>query len=245
MRSKSKCSNEMNELEEVLTCVSEALLSRFRKRSPRYGPNPQRTIEWIPFVVSPWTDNTLLQMNGYLLDDTLPSGSACCYRRRSPPTCTISSGCIREIVQSVTEYAVRLRLGQYLEDGNHRTSILVVFELLALHGIQCEADAVTLYILISNRCQTEWKSRTARLSHYIYKNSRVRSVSINRRHQVAKEVKALWRWNSFFDNLNKLYFDYTFSRGEQRLVLQKQLRAVKKKNIKRYKQWLWLFRETE
>lgn len=239
-RSKSSICDQWTLTNELTTFVLlvESLIHRLRKRSPRYGPNPKRTIPWESCSKNGTLGERILSLNKFLLDDTLPDGSRCTWVGTPPefryPTNLRKSKC--EAIASVVQFAIELRRNQRLQDGNHRTSILLMFELLADAGIHCDADVVDLYILLSNGGNDAsyelWTERQTQIERFLQRSTRRKVVGDEQRYHFAMNVKSLWKWSTLFEDLNKV-------------TDIKNLRKIKRRSQKRYQQWYRLRKERD
>ena len=190
-------------------------LECFASRSMQYGRQPLKVVEYESAIgdesVRSDFNERCLQMNRFLLDDTLPDNSRCGYQRNtyslSYPAGVSRTRSFRENIECVVSFAFSVRVNQYFWDGNHRTSILAVFELLADVNILCNADPVAMYVILSNggneHDYEDVKVRVCELTKYIRRHSKiVPIVTYAQRVYNALNVKALWRWSSFFEEMS-------------------------------------------
>ena len=126
-----------------------------------------------------------------------------------------STAGVRDILRQAISNAVRLRADQVFHDGNHRTALLILYEILAEHKLLLQAKPVTLYILLSNRSnfseqgELDWKFVETRL----YQHCRSRLKVLNsvpsgdeRISLFANAVKTLETTNSVFNQLAEMWF---------------------------------------
>jgi hypothetical protein len=249
----------MNVDEELMLLFAyvESLLHKFRKRSPRYGTEPTESIPWRKLSKFGDSDTEAFALNQFLLDGVVPSGVSCQFRGSNyvaafPKFPLCDDLAMKDTVEKIVRFAVTVRRPainglQFFLDGNHRTAILLIYELLAEYKIRCLADPVRLYILISNRKEEDWDIRIKALVKEVKRTSRKLpySVSDNRREHAAFGVKILWRWNTLFEELFKQVAKFPRSSEEERNRIRRALHYTKKKSPKRYHQWKWLYQETE
>ena len=222
------------------------------KRSARYGGQPQNTIEWVDIDWKSSENHTedYLTLNRFILDDTLPSGDKADFqpfKRQSFPPIPIkkldmmrNSKMKQELLTLLIEFTVKCRNMQYLMDGNHRTSILLLLTLLYTFEISSyKLDPIRLYVLYSNCCQDDWSERKQDILNYCDKKTRLGLVSHDneKRQEIAGRVKYLWHWNSWFEVMSKLEQDWLRNRL--------RLHESKRNNLAAYRNWEIVHKERE
>jgi len=108
--------------------------------------------------------------------------------------------------------AVHFRSAKIFHDGNHHTAILLLFETLANNNILLHANALNIYIIISNRGSPEvepWEEIEQRLVRYCRRRLTFGVVSAERRKEFAVEVQCLVIWNSVFNQLREMWKPWT------------------------------------
>lgn len=178
-----------------------------RHLSARYGIKPPIPTAY-PDVARhlPWAARAL-ELNRYLLDGVNPDGTPCQYRCDSGTFPDIAEQqremSKREVVTSVVEEAVSVRICQLFVDGNHRTSILSMYEKLADAGWLLDASAVDLYILISNRKRHDWSEVKSPMVNLIVRHLRPCNViPYETRAMCAGYVKLIAEVNTLFEDSN-------------------------------------------
>lgn len=102
----------------------------------------------------------------------------------------------------VVDEAVSVRVCQLFVDGNHRTAILSIYEKLADVGWWLDMSAVDLYILISNRSQSEWHAVKVRMVKVILRHLKQCShIPCQARHMFARQVKLIAEINTLFEDV--------------------------------------------
>ena len=94
-----------------------------------------------------WTHETDVQYVGILRTSLDFTGIYC----MSQPEQGVKMSA-RAILKEILDKIVRLRADQVFQDGNHRTALLLLYEMLANHEILLQAKPLTLYIMLSSRC---------------------------------------------------------------------------------------------
>jgi prophage maintenance system killer protein len=121
----------------------------------------------------------------------------------------------KQILKHAIENAVRLRADQVFHDGNHRTALLLIYEILAEHGLHLQAKPMSLYIIISNRSEISehghytWKAVGERM--YRHCKSRLKFVSAvptsaERPVLFANAIKTLEFENSLLNQISQEWF---------------------------------------
>lgn len=232
------------------------------KRSARYGESPKHTIDWvdIDWKSSKNHAGDYLRMNRIILDDTLPSGDKADFQqfqRQSFPQIPIEKLIMlrelnkkQELLNFLIEFTVNCRNMQYLMDGNHRTSILLLFELLGTFDISCcKLDPIRLYVLYSNCGQDNWSERKQNILKYCTKRTRLVShdhVTREDSEEIRRRVKHLWYWNSWFEVMSQVEQDW-LTGNETELIgkNQSELYASKRANLNVYRNWKTIHKERE
>lgn len=216
-----------------------SIVSRLTKTSPdsfptllsRYGPLERilveypHTLHYLPFK------ERALRWNRYLLDDILADGSQCRYQIHvtfnKPPN----------DLDTIIDFAIGVRSNQLFADGNHRTAVLSIFELLADQGkILKKADPFELYLILSHRkcprqcCLTEDGCRQQvkiSLRKYLLRRIRRTDVTEDSRRTSAESVKAIARWNTaMMESVDRIF----------REPKPDVVRGFKRKSPRRYRQ---------
>lgn len=226
-----------------------SLFGSLRKRSARYGRVPEITIPWTNGKSTKMNlADRCLQLNRFLLDNTLPGGGECCFKKPhfhdqfpQVPQGLSRTNTLEKNAKIVAKLVMDMRYNQYFEDGNHRTSILTLFELLADIGIRCHADVVDLYVVISNGGNEKppfdkIEDRTDELARLIRRTARWAEVLDKERETNALNVKSLPKWNTLFEDLG-------VERSKTRYDTNRRHRVIKRRFPKRYHQYRRLLKE--
>ena len=139
----------------------------------------------------------------------------------------------------VVHQAFVIRIAQRFVDGNHRTAILWIFECLADAGFVLNADPVDFYIILSNRQQKEYEECEIEAVQLVKKGMarRVDQVKWTTRMGHALRVKAIPKWNTFFEDI-----DETIVGRRSRLsTKRRKWRQFKQKSRKRFEQFRRLY----
>lgn len=125
------------------------------------------------------------------------------------------TGSAKQKLKQAIVNAIRLRADQVFHDGNHRTALLLLYEVLAEHKLLVQAKPMTLYILLSNRSdysehgKREWNE----VEKLMYQHCRSRLKFLmevpsaeERIVLYANAVKTLEIANSLFNQLAELWF---------------------------------------
>ena len=120
----------------------------------------------------------------------------------------------RAILKEVLDKIVRLRADQVFQDGNHRTAILLLYEMLANHKILLQAKPLTLYIMLSSRCwySDQGKGPRQRVVEVMYQHCKSRLKFLDavpsleeRPALFANAVKSLMYENSLINQIAELW----------------------------------------
>ena len=219
------------------------------KKSARYGTEdePKHTIDWIDIDWKSSTNHSrdYLKMNRYLLDDTLPSGGKVDFQQfKSLPQIPIKELRMlrklnkkQELLTLLVEFTVNCREMQYLMDGNHRTSILLLYELLHTFDISSyKLDPIRLYVLYSNCGQSAWADRKQDIVKYCTRRTRLVD-SISNKEEYREKVKYLWYWNSWFEVMSNVEQNWLNEKKRSELHLSK------KYNLSAYRNWKTIHKE--
>ncbi len=205
-------------------------------RSKRYGKPSPKIVAWEPRLVT-GLDEWYLHLNRFLLDDVLPDGDKCSFQfePRMVVPLSLLTGSVKDVIKAAVRLGVGIRRNQYFWDGNHRTAILVVLELLAMAGVHCVTDVVTLYLLFSNggnqRHVEDWNSRTFKIERVLKRSCRRLTVTPAHRERKALEVKRLCEWNTLFEEMCKC------THGQRSSKQCRMLRTIKRQCPRLYLQW--------
>ncbi|KAJ3377450.1 hypothetical protein HDU92_008284 [Lobulomyces angularis] len=233
----------------MLICAPYSDNSFIIERNKRYGKKPNKELEWkeIDWINNPDSDaEKFLQLNCYILDNTLPSGRAAAFQQykkqnfKPIPIKQLQQHQFKkkEMLSLIVNYTIDCRISQYLEDGNHRTSILLLYELCSVLKLKCFANPIKLYILFSNCAQVSWDLKIAEIIKYCVNHSNFDNqldFSQERKNNALK-VKYLWYWNSFFEviSINQSIW-YRSNDFEQREKIKNKLHCAKRNNSSVYK----------
>jgi hypothetical protein len=124
-------------------------------------------------------------------------------------------GSARQILKAAISNAIRLRAEQVFHDGNHRTALLLLYEVLAERKLLLQASPMTLYILLSNRSdfsehgQLSWEDVENRMFQHC--RSRLKFLDTiptgqERPMLFANEVKTLEFGNSLFNQFAEQWY---------------------------------------
>ena len=238
------------------------------ERSARYGPQPKNALEWVDIDWKTSNDHTkdYFTLNRYILDDTLPSGNKADfqqYKRQAFTNLPIDalttlrqSNKKRELLTLVIKLTVNCRIAQYMMDGNHRTSILLLFELLHAFDISSyQLDPLQLYVLYSNCCQDDWDSRRQSILNYCMKRAHAGpgvSTTLDQKKSIRFKIKNLWYWNSWFEVMSRVEQNWillksplTSSQVELKEEYLLKLNASKRSNLACYRCWRTIHRERD
>ena len=139
------------------------------------------------------------------------------------------TGSAKQKLRQAILNAVRLRPDQVFDDGNHRTAILLLYEVLSEHKLLLQAKPVTLYIMLSNRSHFSEHGRYAwsEIERMMYQHCRHRLKLVSkvasaeeRVHLYINAVKSLDIVNSLFNQCAKLVYSpewYKVARQLKRL----------------------------
>ena len=134
--------------------------------------------------------------------------------------------------------AVSVRVSQLFIDGNHRTSILSIYEKLADAGWWLDMDAFDLYILISNRDQAEWGMVKVRMLKLIVRHLRhCEHVSFEAREVVAERVKLIPETNTLCEDAES----FLASKGLELYTKRERWRSFRRQSKKRHAQYVSLY----
>jgi prophage maintenance system killer protein len=138
-------------------------------------------------------------------------------------------GSTRQILKAAISNAIRLRAEQVFYDGNHRTALLLLYEVLAERKLLLQATPMTLYILLSNRSdfsehgKLSWEEVENRMFQHC--RSRLKFLDTvptgqERPGLFANEVKTLEIGNSLFNQLAEQWYstDTRYLNSERREI---------------------------
>lgn len=174
---------------------------------PRYGPE-ERTVEQYPAqsVNHAWNQR-LLDLNRFLLDNILASGSSCSYNapyaNRLVPCLWIQP---QANIGSIMDKAISVRVNQLFCDGNHRSAVLFIYESMADLGFNLSANPFEFYIKLSHRnclCGLTNDQHRKDVLNWMVKyvdRRKHRSAFINRR-DMGEKVKGIAMMNSVMGQL--------------------------------------------
>jgi prophage maintenance system killer protein len=152
---------------------------------------------------------------------------------------TIPEACgAKQILKHAIENAVRLRADQVFHDGNHRTALLLLYEVLAERGLLLQAKPMSLYIMLSNRSDISehgyytWKAVVERM--YRHCKSRLKFLSTvptseERPALFANAIKTLEFENSLLNQIAEEWF----ATGAKHLTEERRGVARRFKNLNR------------
>ena len=121
----------------------------------------------------------------------------------------------KKVLRAAIENAIRLRRDQVFHDGNHRTALLLLYEVLAEHKLLLQAKPMTLYTMLSNRSHLSehGKSSWEEVANQMYQHCRSRLKflvnipdSDERPLLFANAIKTLDIENSLFNQLAESWF---------------------------------------
>jgi hypothetical protein len=144
----------------------------------------------------------------------------------------------RHVLKETISKIVRLRRDQVFYDGNHRTALLLLYEILAEHKLLLQANPFALYIRLSNRGETNWES--VERSMYQYCKSRLKLLSsvpklAERPALFANAIKSLDVVNSVTNQMAEMWY---MGDGKDQCVHRRQVgRYLKRADRGLYQQF--------
>ena len=181
----------------------------------------------------------LLELNKYVLNGFNPNHTPAglVQDKIYPSWELIESTCKKDIIKNAVINAIKVRIDQRFYDGNHRTSILAIYEYLVDNKLCLKIDPVYLYILISNRQNESWITIQEKMIKAIMKYTYFCEINIDFREQSGELVKQLPDWNKFFEDLFSITTDNSIPVLDKRL----KYREIKRKSPKRFIQYRKLY----
>lgn len=144
----------------------------------------------------------------------------------------------RQLLSLVVEEAISVRVCQLFIDGNHRTSILSIYEKLADAGWWLHMNAFDLYILISNRHQAEWDVVRPCMVQLILRHLRqYEDISFEALRLVAERVKLIPEINTLCEEAES----FLTSKGSERHAKREKWRFFRRQSKKRHVQFVALY----
>ena len=124
-----------------------------------------------------------------------------------------------------------MRVNQVLRDGNHRTSILMLYESVADEGWALRCEPYDVYAIISNRRDAPWEDVVGRLTDLVKRTAVHRLVTVGEREGVAEEVKNIPVISAALEALNSTTQEPQVPLETRRAEYRKHMRQRPKMKI--------------